>query len=226
MLANSAKARYTCPYGLRAKAVILRNISMNYWILATLILSLLSPISYTKSMLAGKAKPHKVTRLIVWLASIAGILGVIHSSNTAGIIFAAIFFARASYLLIMALIYGTGGASPLDKSCLVVGILALVAYVITGSGLLAITFGILSDFIGYIPTFVKTWHQPKSEDPLFFGIESLASLFAIFAIWELRVDILFPIYFLVCGIVVIFLIYRKQLARKLRISAYPEDVPQ
>lgn len=200
---------------------------MDYWILGTLILSLLSPISYTRSMLAGKAKPHKVTRLIVWLASIAGLLGVLHSPNTAGIIFAGIFFARASYLLVMSLIYGTGGASLLDKSCLAIGIGALVAYVVTGSGLLAIMFGILADLIGYIPTFVKTWHQPKSEDPLFFGIESLASLLAIFAIWELRADILFPIYFFVCGTVVVFLIYRKQLVRRLRISGYPpSDVPQ
>lgn len=200
---------------------------MDHWILGTLILSLLSPISYTRSMLAGKAKPHKVTRLIVWLASVAGLLGVLHSPNTAGIIFAGIFFARASYLLVMSLIYGTGGASRLDKSCLIIGIGALVAYVATGSGLLAIAFGILADLIGYIPTFVKTWHQPKSEDPLFFSVESLASLLAIFAIWELIPDILFPIYFFVCGAVVVFLIYRKQLVRRLRISGYPpSDVPQ
>jgi hypothetical protein len=199
---------------------------MDYWIIGTLILSLLSPISYTRSMLAGKAKPHKVTRLIVWLASIAGLLGVLHSPNTAGVIFAGIFFARASYLLVMSLIYGTGGTSRLDKSCLVIGIVALVAYVATGSGLLAISLGILSDLIGYIPTFVKTWRQPKSEDPLFFGIESLASLLAIFAIWELRPDILFPMYFFICGAFVIFLIYRKQLGRQFRISNFPNDVPQ
>lgn len=178
-------------------------------------------------MLAGKAKPHKVTRLIVWLASVAGLLGVLHSPNTAGILFAGIFFARASYLLVMALIYGTGGASQLDKSCLIIGVGALAAYAVTGSGLLAITFGILADLIGYIPTFVKTWHQPKSEDPLFFSIESSASLLAIFAIWELRPDILFPIYFFVCGAVVVFLIYRKQLVNRLRVSGYPpSDVPQ
>lgn len=199
---------------------------MDYWILGTLILSLLSPISYTRSMLAGKAKPHKVTRLIVWLASIAGVLGVLQSPNTAGIIFAGIFFARASYLLIMSFIYGTGGASRLDKSCLIISIGALVAFVVTGNGLLAIMFGILADLIGYIPTFVKTWHQPKSEDPLFFGIESLASLLAIFAIGELRPDILFPVYFFVCGAVVIFLIYRKQLVRRLKTSAFPPDTPQ
>lgn len=199
---------------------------MNYWIIGTLVLSFISPIFYTKSMLAGKAKPHRVTRLIVWLASVAGILGILHSTNMAGIIFAIIFFVRASYLLVMSLLFGAGGASRLDKSCLVIGVLALAVYVVTGSGLLAISFGILSDVIGYIPTFVKTWRQPKSEDPLFFAIESVASLFAVFAIWELRVDVLFPIYFLLCGSTVVFLIYRKQLARKLRISSYPTDVPQ
>lgn len=189
---------------------------MSLWIIGTLILSLISPISYTKSMLAGKAKPHRVTRLVIWFASIAGLLGVLNSPNTAGIIFAAIFFARASYLLVMSFIYGVGGASRLDKSCLVIGIAAVIAYGVTGNGLLAILFGILADLIGYIPTFVKTWHQPKSEDPLFFGIESLASLFAIFAIWELRADILFPIYFLLCGAAVVFLVYRKQLIQKLK----------
>lgn len=200
---------------------------MNYWILGTLLLSIISPFFYTKSMLAGKAKPHKVTRLIVWLASIAGVLGVLHSNNISGIIFAVIFLVRASYLLVMALLYGVGGASRLDKSCLAIGMLAIIAYAVTGSGLLAIAFGILADLTGYVPTFVKTWHKPKSEDPLFFIIESFASLTAIFAIWQLRVDILFPIYFLLCGGTVLLLIYRKQLVRRLKISAYPEDdVPQ
>ena len=208
------------------KATILYDTYMNYWIVGTLVLSLISPISYTKSMLAGKTKPHRVTRLIVWLASIAGILGVLHSTNTAGIIFAFIFFGRATYLLGMSIMYGVGGASRLDKTCLTIGLTALAAYLITGSGLLAISFGILADFIGYIPTFVKTWHQPKSEDPLFFSIESAASVLAIFAIWQPRVDILFPIYFFLCGGTVVVLIYRKQLTRRLRVLSYPKDVPQ
>src|SRR5690349_10599166 len=110
---------------------------MSIWIVGTLILSLISPIFYTKSMLENKSKPHRVTRLIVWLASIAGILGVLHHANIAGQIFAFIFFTRATYLFIMSSISGVGGATKLDKSCLIIGILALVAYVVTGSGLLA-----------------------------------------------------------------------------------------
>ena len=199
---------------------------MNIWIVGTLILSLISPIFYTRSMLAHKAKPHRVTRLIVWLAAIAGLVGVLGSTNVAGIIFAVIFLVRASYLLVMSLIFGVGGASKLDRYCLVVGVLALVFYAITGNGLLAISLGILADLIGYVPTFVKTWHKPKSEDPTFFIIEGIASLFAVIAIWEMRADILFPIYFVACSAVVVFLIYRRQLVRRLKRLGSTTDIPE
>lgn len=189
---------------------------MNIWIIGTLVLSLISPIFYTKSMLAHKAKPHRVTRLIVWLAAIAGLVGVLGSTNLPGIFFAGIFLARASYLLVMSFIYGVGGASQLDKSCLAIGLLAIVLFMITRNGLLAISLGILADVIGYIPTFVKTWHKPESEDPTFFIVEGLASLLAVVAIWELRADILFPVYFVLCSGLVVFLIYRKQLGQRLK----------
>jgi hypothetical protein len=200
---------------------------MNFWIIGTLLLSLISPVFYTKSMLAGKARPHRITRLIVWLASIAGMLGVIHSSNLAGIIFAGIFLVRASYLLVMAFLFGTGGASRLDRYCLAVGVLAILLYATTGSGLLAIAFGILADLIGYVPTFVKIWRRPKSEDPAFFIIEGFASLFAVFAIWQARVDILFPVYFVVCSVTVVSLIYRKHIIQRIdRMSSEPIDLPE
>jgi hypothetical protein len=113
--------------------------------------------------------------------------------------------------MIMAFIFGVGGATRLDRYCLVIGIAALAIYAVTGSGLLAISFGIIADLIAYIPTFVKTWHKPSSEDPTFFAIEAVASLFAVFAIWQIRVDVLFPIYFVLCSLAVIILIYRKRI---------------
>lgn len=136
---------------------------------------------------------------------------MLHSDNVAGQIFALIFLARATYLLGMSLKFGVGGTSKLDLYCLGLGILALVAYVTTHNGLLTISLGILADVIGYILTFVKTYHNPKSEDPLFFAIEGVASLLGVFAVWEWSAAILFPIYFTLCSAIVVFLIYRKKL---------------
>ena len=181
---------------------------MSYWIIGTLILSVISPVFYTKSMLAGDAKPHRVTRLVVFLASVVGVLGVLGSTNVAGIIFALIFLARATYLLIMSGRYGVGGATCLDWYCLAIAVGALVLYAVSGNGLLAILFAMLADFIGYLPTFVKTWRDPRSEDPLFFGIEGLAALLGVVAIAEVRVDVMFPVFFLACCVAMLFLIYR------------------
>ena len=186
---------------------------MNFWIIGTLVLSLISPIFYSKSIFARKAKPHKVTRFIVWLASVAGVLAVVHSNNLSGKIFAGIFLARATYLLVLALLYGVGGASQLDRICLALGVLALVLYVMTGSGLLALSFGVLSDFIGYVPTFVKTWREPGSESPTFFAIEGLAAFLGVLAIRQLRVDIILPSYFVLSCAIVLGLIYRKKFTR-------------
>jgi len=65
--------------------------------------------------------------------------------------------------------------------------------------------------IAYIPTFVKTWKTPSSEDPTFFAIEMLASVFALIAIGEFRIDIFFPILFVLSSGTVLFLIYRKKI---------------
>lgn len=197
---------------------------MNIWIFCSLILSIVLPIFYTKSMLAGKAKPHRTTRLIVLLTATAGFLGVIHSPNLAGVIFAVILLIRSTYLFVMACIYGLGGTTRLDKYCLIIAIIALGLYFTTGNGLLAITFGILADSIGYLPTFVKTWHKPKSEDPAFFIIECFASLFALFAIWEIRPDILFPLYFLSSSVSLVILMYRKQILRRIKIWVQLEQM--
>lgn len=169
-------------------------------------------------MLAQKAKPHKVTRLVILLASITGVLGVLSSDNLAGIVFACIFLARATYLFVMSLIYGVGGSSHLDKACLALGLLAVMAYTITKNELLTVSLGVLADLIAYIPTFVKTYSEPTSEDPTFFTIEGLASLFGIFAIWEWRVDLLFPIWFLLSCLIVIVLIYRKEIATHVKLK--------
>lgn len=184
---------------------------MNIWIICNLIFSLISPISYTKSMIQHRAKPHRVTRLIVWLASLTGIIGVLHNANIAAQIFAFIFFARATYLLVLSFIFGVGGSTQLDISCLIIGIIALILYVLTGSGLLAVLLGISADLIGWIPTFVKTYHKPSSEDTTFFAIEGLASLFGVLAVGSIQVGILFPIYFVFCSFTLLVLMYRKKI---------------
>ncbi len=165
-------------------------------------------------MLKKKAKPHRVTRLVILFASVAGLLSVLGSDNNSGKIFALIFFARAAYLFVMSLLYGVGGATRLDRVCLVIAVLAIFAYAVTKNDWLSLSLAVLADFIGYIPTFVKTWRDPKSEDPVFFAIEGLASLFGLIAVGEWSIGIVLPLYFALSSGLVLGLIYRPLQKRK------------
>ena len=188
---------------------------MDLWIAAMILLSVLSPVSYTRSMLNNQAKPHRVTRLVIFLVSISALVGILGTSNTAGLIFAGVFFARATYLFIMSLKYGVGGSSKLDKICLAGGIVSLLIYGMTGSGIYAILLGIVTDVIAFMPTFVKTWQKPETEDPLYFFIELLAASCGALAIGEIRTDLLFPVYFILCNACLLLFIYRKKIASAL-----------
>lgn len=184
---------------------------MNWWLMGALVLSLISPIAYTKSMLAGKSRPHRVTRFVVWLACLTALLGVLNSPNTAGLVFAIIGVARSTYLLVLSGVYGVGGSSRLDRQCLLVAVSALAVYLATGKVLLAILLAILAEFAGHIPTLVKTWHEPRSEDPLFFITEMTAAGLGVCAIWEMRADILFPVYLVLANMLMVWLLYRHAL---------------
>lgn len=108
-------------------------------------------------------------------------------------------------------IYGIGGRTRLNGICLGLGITGLLAYTVTGNGLLAVTFGILADVVGYIPTFVKTFKDPTSEDPVFFALEGAASFLAVLAVGSAEIGIVFPIYFVLSSTIVLVLIYRDRL---------------
>jgi hypothetical protein len=117
-------------------------------------------------------------------------------------------------MLAMSLKYGVGGRSKLDVTCLVIGVAGVLASV-TNNGLLGIWLALVADLIGYVPAFIKTYKNPKSEEPVFYTLESFAAISVIIGIGEIRKDIILPIYFVVSSLVMIGLIFRKKIMPKI-----------
>lgn len=193
--------------GISSGTEIMDNLSYIF-----LFLSVISPLSYIKDTLKGGTKPHRVTRLVVWVASLTSIIAVYGSDNEVGRLFAIVFFVRATVLLILALRYGVGGSSRLDLLCLGLGIAGVIASV-SNNGLVGIWLALLADLIGYVPAFIKTYREPKSEEPFFYLLESAAALVAIIGIGEVRRDIILPVYFVTSGLVMLALIYRPKVVK-------------
>jgi hypothetical protein len=180
---------------------------MNLLTLIFVTLSVVSPIRYTLRTIKGSVRPHRVTRLVVWVASLTSLIVTFGSDNTAGKLFGVVFFIRATFLLLLALKYGMGGRSKLDIFCLIIGVVGVLVSLM-GNGLAGILLALAADVVGYVPAAVKTYKYPKSEEPVFYILEFFAALSIVIGIGETSVDIIMPLYFVVSCVVMLGLIYR------------------
>jgi len=176
-------------------------------IIATLC-SFIGTTDYVLSILKGKTRPHRTTRVVLFLVSICNFIGTLATHAHLGILLLAIFFFGRSLLLaLLSIKKGVGGTSRLDITCAVVAIVGIGAWLFTGSGIWALIFAILADAVAYVPAVVKTWKLPKSEAPLLYLMEGIAALLAI-AHDGWRSSVVFQAYIVLSCIVMLVCIYR------------------
>ena len=96
-----------------------------------------------------------------------------------------------------------------DIACLILAIVGIVAWQTTNDPVLGLYFGILADFMGTVPTIIKTWRFPKSEEPQFYIIDAVAGGFNMLALTNWTVgDFAYPLYLLLINALVAFLVLR------------------
>lgn len=110
----------------------------------------------------------------------------------------------------MSLWRGMGGSSKVDWLCFGIAALGVVGWKITGNPVVAIWFSILADLSAYIPAFIKTWKHPKTESPWYYALSGLAALLSLIA-YKLDASSVFQIYIIVCCVIMVALIYRREL---------------
>jgi hypothetical protein len=152
-------------------------------------------IPYITSILSGRTVPHR-TSWFVWAA-----LGVV----TAASYFAA--GARESALLPavnavahiavagLSLKYGTGGWSRMDKIFLAGAVLGMALWLLTSNPVTALAVTIVVEAIGAIPTILKTYNKPASEDKNAWGLFLTANTLNLAAVSPWTIVLLaYPIY--------------------------------
>lgn len=181
------------------------------------VLSLLGGLSYLIDTLKGKAKPNKVSWFVWALAPLIAFWATVQQGVGVQslltfmvgfnplIIFIASFVNKKAYWKI----------SKLDLSCGALAILGLVLWQITGTGNLAIFFGILADGIAAIPTVIKSYKEPETENANVFLGSGLAALITLLTIkiWSFEYYA-FPAYiFGICAL--IYVLIKFKLGKKL-----------
>ncbi|MFO0658738.1 MAG: hypothetical protein U0165_02740 [Polyangiaceae bacterium] len=109
--------------------------------------------------------------------------------------------------------YGDRSWSRLDIGCVVLALVSIVLWTVTGVAWVALALNIGIDFFGAVPTIRKSWSEPGSEDKTAWGLFFLGNTVNLLAIetWTPAMY-LYPAYLFAVTLVVNTLLWRARIA--------------
>lgn len=184
---------------------------LEYIVVVGAAFSLLGALAYIRAMFKGQTKPNRVT-WFMWL--VAPFIATAASlSNGVSWAVVPVFMAGCSPLLIFTASFFSKKAywklATFDYLCGIVSALALVLWLITNHPDLAIIFAILSDGLAAVPTFIKAWHNPKTEStwPFTIGMLSPMTTFFVARTWNFS-ELAFPTYLIIINVLILIAIIK------------------
>jgi hypothetical protein len=180
---------------------------LEYLVFVAAFASFVAACVYIRAMFRGETKPNRVTwfmwsvaPFVATAASVSSGVGwavvpVFMSGFSPFLIFTASFFTRKAYWKL----------SSFDYLCGVLSGLALILWYLTNNPNVAIVFAILSDALAAVPTFIKAWHNPRTESvwPFVIGVFSPMTSFLAATSFDFS-DLAFPIYLIAINILLLF----------------------
>ena len=173
------------------------------------LLNLIGSSTYAYATLRGRTKPNRVTWFLWALAPLIAF----SASVKAGVGLPALmtFMVGFGPLLIFLSSFVNRKAfwqiTKLDICCGIISVLALMLWLVTGSGFIAILFSIIADLIAGIPTLIKAYKNPETESYTVFLFASISAVITLLAIdkWEFSYYA-FPLYILaICSILFVLI---------------------
>ena len=174
---------------------------------------LLGISSYIKETLRGNTKPNKVTWLMWAIAPLIGSFAAF--SDGVGLPALPVFMAGFGPLLVFIASFMNPKAywklERFDYLCGLFSVLALALWGITNNPAVAIMFAIASDGFASVPTLIKSWKYPETENvhPYITGLFSALTSLAAISLWGFSAYA-FPAYLVMINISLILCFYRNK----------------
>ena len=191
------------------------------FVLVGALLNILGSTTYAYHTIKGKTKPNRITwflwalaPLIAFAAEIGQGVGL-RSLMTFMVgfgplmVFIASFLNRKAYWQI----------TPLDIVCGCLSVAALILWLLTRVGNVAIILSIASDLLASVPTIIKSYREPDTEHPDVFRNGALSAAITLLTVkeWTLA-NYGFPLYILL-DCVLLYVLIRFKLGPRLKATA-------
>lgn len=190
--------------------------------IAAALLSFCAGVIYVIDILRGRARPHRVTWWVLGVLNCV-IAASYYSSGALTTVWLPLEFG-ISFLVIglLSIRYGDGEWRTIDSSCLIGGLVGVVAWWFTRSAPFALALFTAVDFVGLAPTIVKAYRRPWTEKSAAWIVGTAAAFLNVLAIDNLAPEIsLYPVYVFVTSALVAYLAMG---SRSAAIRAAPEPL--
>jgi hypothetical protein len=185
-------------------------------VLLGVLIELGGSASYVWATLAGKAKPNRVTWFL-WTVSPAITLAAQLREDVG---WPACFTAVGSFiplLILLASFVNRGNAWVLTKfdiACGVVAAAGIILWQLSGSGTIAILLAIAADCISGVPTFVKSYTKPETENWHVFACSAVSAGITLLTIdtWNFANYGFAAYVFTICVLLVVLISFKPGLA--------------
>lgn len=177
-------------------------------------LGVVSFVPYYRDIFNGSTKPHFFTWFI-WTV-LTGLTALIQGTTGGGVgaAVAAVECVCCGGVALLSFFRGEKDITRSDWVCLILGMIAIILWLVVHQPLLSVLLVVSADLLGFIPTFRKSFSKPHEETALQFGLSAAHWITSIFALQSLAfIEWLYPaaISAMDSALVTMLLIRRKQL---------------
>lgn len=191
------------------------NLTIQHWIgISAGVLAIGGYVPYIISILRDKTRPERAT-WIIWTI-VGGLLAISYtvSGDTKAIWVPLGYFFGPLMVMLLSFRYGYSKWSTLDSICLLAALLTIVPWYLSHNAIITLLLNVLIDSFGAIPTLIKTYKEPETEDLTAWFIFFLANTFELLAISQWDLSSSYPIYlFILASSMTIFILKGKFLRR-------------
>lgn len=179
------------------------------FVIVGVIIQFIGGLSYLIDTVKGKVQPNKVSWLLWCIAPLVAFAAEV--TQGVGIESLATFITGFVPLLVFTASFFNRKAqwklTTFDMVCGGLSLLGIALWYITKVGNIAIVFSILADFLAAIPTIIKSYHEPETENDLVYllGIVNAGIVLLVIPTWSFA-NYGFPLYLLFVQLILVILI--------------------
>ncbi len=174
------------------------------------VIALSAIIPYIVSIVGNKTEPHPISWCLWALIGAVTLITYWASGARDTLWLAVVNLLGPLTIAILSFKYWDGTIRKFDYLCMGISIAALIVWIVSGNPVWGLTLNIVADCFAALPTIVKTYRQPESEDIKAWIVYLIAYLLGLVAAgkWIYGI-IVFPLYLTALALTMVVLISRK-----------------